>query len=97
MKIGKCFKKLNNIESAVKSYENAIANNINKDYLCFYKLGQIKFKENKTKEAIDNYLKALSLNSTDIKILIKLGQIYLEHEKEENHIDEAFYYLTEAI
>jgi len=39
MGIGKCFKKLGDEESAVKSYENAIANNPDKDYLCFYKLG----------------------------------------------------------
>lgn len=39
MGIGKCFKKLGDEESAIKSYENAIANNPDKDYLCFYKLG----------------------------------------------------------
>ena len=39
MGIGKCFKKLDDDESSIKSYENAIANNIEKDYLCFYKLG----------------------------------------------------------
>lgn len=73
MGIGKCFKKLGDEESAVKSYENAIANNPDKDYLCFYKLGQLMMKQNKTKEAIDNFVKALSLNTTSFKILLRLG------------------------
>lgn len=74
MKIGRCFKKLSNIEAAVKTYENAIANNPAKNYLPFYKLGKLKMNEEDDIDgAIDNFTKALSLSSDNIKILLRLG------------------------
>lgn len=66
----------------MKSYEIAINKNIDKDYKPFFKLAKVFLLQNAMKEAIDNFVKALSLAPDNLKILLKLGQIFLEKQEE---------------
>ena len=96
LKIAKCFSKLGEIESSIKTYEHAILTNT-KNFYPYYKLGWLQAKNKKLKEGVDNLTKALSLDNNNLNILIKLGEAYLMFEDDEEKTDEAISYLLRAI
>jgi len=53
LKIAKCFSKLSDVDSAVKTYEHAILINT-KNFFPYFKLGWLQAKNKKLKEGVDN-------------------------------------------
>ncbi|KAJ8947584.1 hypothetical protein NQ318_010096 [Aromia moschata] len=50
-------------------------------YSCFVNLGNIYLKENKVNEALEKYLTASELDSTDVTLWYKIGKLSLKEEK----------------
>lgn len=84
MAMGRCYGKLRDLDKAVLKYKKAIECN-NKDSLGYYRLGWLLIKNKKMREGIDNLAKAQTLDSTNLEIIIKLGDAYII----ESQLDEA--------
>ena len=60
-------------------------------------MGWLQAKNKKLKDGVDNLQKALSLDSNNIEIMIKLGETYLMFEDDEEKLDEAIVQLLRAV
>ncbi|CAK74901.1 unnamed protein product (macronuclear) [Paramecium tetraurelia] len=88
LEIARCYQNLGEVEKAEKTYKRAIDAN-NKDYLPYYKLGQMQIKNKQLKEGIDNLSKAQTLDYQNMDIIIKLGEALMIHDEDPTAIDQA--------
>ena len=92
LKIGRCYEKLKQDDQIINSYETAILLD-NKNYLPYYKLGCFYLKQMEVTKAIDNLVKAFSLNNDNIQVTQKLADAYLLDQHDESSNNEAIFYL----
>lgn len=89
LSLGDVYSELNELDSAIKTYENAIAINP-ENYEAYSKLGIVLWDKGQTFEAVDAYKKALELNPEYDVTYNNLGIIYLEQIKNFKLAQECF-------
>ncbi|CAD8177771.1 unnamed protein product [Paramecium octaurelia] len=96
LEIAGCYQNLGEFEKAEKTYRRAIDVN-NKDYLSYYKLGQMQIRNKKLKEGIDNLSKAQTLDHKNMDIIIELGEALMIYDEDPTAIDEAIVILHKGM